>query len=76
MIDFVSSGIVTVVADILFTEITNIDPVRSATYHGVDSLIAVELRNALGARINTAQLLDSKMSIAALTGRIVNAAIA
>lgn len=64
----------------LFVEVSNINPGRSVADHGVDSLIAAELRNwfhqALGAKINMQELLDARSSIAALAGRIVDAASA
>ncbi|KAI2776595.1 KR domain-containing protein [Daldinia loculata] len=79
-VGFVTGAISTAVADMLFVEVSNINPGRSVADHGVDSLIAAELRNwfhqALGAKINMQELLDARSSIAALAGRIVDAASA
>ncbi|KAI1650125.1 KR domain-containing protein [Daldinia loculata] len=79
-VGFVTGAISTAVADMLFVDVSNINPGRSVADHGVDSLIAAELRNwfhqALGAKINMQELLDARSSIAALAGRIVDAASA
>ncbi|KAI8959876.1 hypothetical protein F5Y11DRAFT_350085 [Daldinia sp. FL1419] len=77
--DFVSGAIATAMAELMFVEVSNINSARSVVEHGVDSLIMVELRNwfyqALGAKITTQELLDAKMSITALAGVIVDAAL-
>ncbi|PYH87794.1 KR-domain-containing protein [Aspergillus ellipticus CBS 707.79] len=56
-ITFVTRAIVAAVAEMLFIEPAQIDPERSVADHGVDSLIAAELRNwfvlALGVRISS-----------------------
>lgn len=76
---FVTNAISASMAELLFIDASNVNPVRAVADHGVDSLIAAELRNwfhqALGANISMQDLLDSKMSIAALAGGIVDAAL-
>lgn len=66
-------------AELLFVDASNVNPARAVADHGVDSLIAAELRNwfhqALGVNSSMQDLLDSKMSITALAGRIVDAAL-
>ncbi|KAI1662756.1 hypothetical protein F4813DRAFT_9557 [Daldinia decipiens] len=78
-VGFVTDAISTAVAEMLFVDVSNVNPGRSVANHGVDSLIAAELRNwfhqALGAKINMQELLDASSSIAALAGRIVDAAL-
>ncbi|KAI1467861.1 uncharacterized protein F4812DRAFT_471220 [Daldinia caldariorum] len=77
---FVVEAISTTVAEMLFVDISNIHPAKPVAEHGVDSLIAAELRNwfhqALGAKISMQELLDMKTSIEALAGGIVDAALA
>ncbi|KAI0427216.1 hypothetical protein F5Y09DRAFT_316941 [Xylaria sp. FL1042] len=76
----VTNAISTAVAELLFVDASNVDPARTVADHGVDSLIAAELRNwfhqALGINIDMQRLLDTKTSIAALAGGIVDAAVA
>ncbi|KAI0843956.1 hypothetical protein F5Y00DRAFT_256398 [Daldinia vernicosa] len=80
IVGFVTSAISTAVAEMLFVDVSNTNPGRSVADHGVDSLITAELRNwfhqALGAKINTLELLDARLSIAALADRIVDTALA
>ncbi|KAI0887773.1 uncharacterized protein GGS22DRAFT_185152 [Annulohypoxylon maeteangense] len=77
---FVAGAITTAVAEMLFVEVSNVNPARAVADHGVDSLIAAELLNwfhqALGAKINMRELLDAKTSIETLAGGIVDAALA
>ncbi|KAI1805191.1 hypothetical protein F4811DRAFT_517009 [Daldinia bambusicola] len=79
-VEFVVSAISTTVAEMLFVDISNIQPAKPVAEHGVDSLIAAELRNwfhqALGAKISMQELLDMKTSIEALAGGIVDATLA
>lgn len=79
-VDFVASAITTAVAKMLFADVSNANPARTVADHGVDSLIAAELRNwfhqALGTRISMQELLDARTSIAALASEIVDAALA
>ncbi|KAF3058599.1 Lovastatin diketide synthase LovF [Daldinia childiae] len=80
IVGFVAGAISTAVAEMLFVGVSNVNPGRSVADHGVDSLIAAELRNwfhqALGAKINMQELLDARSSITALAARIVDAALA
>ncbi|KAI0099535.1 hypothetical protein F4814DRAFT_453419 [Daldinia grandis] len=53
---FVIDAISTAVPGILSVDVSNVNPGRSVSDHGIDSLVAAELRNwflqALGAKIN------------------------
>ncbi|KAI0102813.1 hypothetical protein GGR51DRAFT_550282 [Nemania sp. FL0031] len=78
-VELVTNATTTAVAETLFVDVSTVNPARSVSDHGVDSLIAAELRNwfhqALGANITMQELLDAKTSIAALAGKIVDAAL-
>ncbi|KAI0406831.1 hypothetical protein F4802DRAFT_612982 [Xylaria palmicola] len=79
-VDFITGAISTAVASLLFVDISNVNPARTVADHGVDSLIAAELRNwfhqALRANIDMQALLDAKTSIAVLAAGIVDAVLA
>ena len=78
---FVQSAITNAVAEMLFVDAESLDPRRSVADLGVDSLIAVELRNwflqALGTNISMLDLLDPSMSIStravSITEKALNA---
>ncbi|KAJ8131214.1 hypothetical protein O1611_g2411 [Lasiodiplodia mahajangana] len=78
-VEFVTNATTTAVAETLFVDVSTVNPARSVAEHGVDSLIAAELRNwfhqALEANITMQELLDAKTSIAVLAGKIVDAAL-
>jgi len=71
----VTSAISNAVATMLLLDPTTVNCARAVSDHGVDSLIAAELRNwfhvALGYKVGMVDLLDSRTSIAALAERIV-----
>ncbi|RYP18866.1 hypothetical protein DL765_003654 [Monosporascus sp. GIB2] len=73
-------GIITAMAEMLFIEESGINPRKTVADHGVDSLIAAELRNwfhaALGFNITMLDLLDVHTSINALAAKIVDGATA
>ncbi|KAL2830813.1 hypothetical protein BDW59DRAFT_158253 [Aspergillus cavernicola] len=75
-VNLVRNAITVTVAQMLFADIEGVDEGRSVTDHGVDSLIAAQLRNwfvrALGAKISMLDILDPDMSIGALSEKIVN----
>ncbi|KAI1126739.1 hypothetical protein F5Y10DRAFT_293418 [Nemania abortiva] len=79
-VEFVANATTTAVAETLFVDVSTVNPTRSVADHGVDSLIAAELRNwfhqALGTNLTMPELLDARISITALAGRIVDAALA
>ncbi|KAI4671141.1 Type I Iterative PKS [Alternaria novae-zelandiae] len=72
----VTSAISNAVATMLLLDPTTVNCARAVSDHGVDSLIAAELRNwfhvALGYKVGMVDLLDSRTSIAALAERIVH----
>ncbi|KAL7623513.1 hypothetical protein AAE478_007196 [Parahypoxylon ruwenzoriense] len=74
----VTDGIITAVAEMLFIEESGVNPGKTVADHGVDSLIAAELRNwfhvALGYNITMLDLLDAHTSISALAAKIVEVA--
>ncbi|KAI0438847.1 hypothetical protein F4803DRAFT_569116 [Xylaria telfairii] len=80
IIAFVQGAISITVAEMLFVDSEGIDQAKSVASHGVDSLIAAELRNwfhqALGANISMLDLLDPNTSISALSAKIVDSALA
>ncbi|KAK2764515.1 Type I Iterative PKS [Arachnomyces sp. PD_36] len=76
----VTEGIITAMAEMLFVEKSGVNSGKSVAGHGVDSLIAAELRNwfhvALGFNVSMLDLLDAHISIDALAANIVDTAIA
>ncbi|RYP74940.1 hypothetical protein DL771_002724 [Monosporascus sp. 5C6A] len=76
----VTGGIITAVAEVLFIEESGVNPGKAVADHGVNSLIAAELRNwfhvALGFNMTILYLLDAHTSINALAAKIVDAAAA
>ncbi|CAI7658223.1 unnamed protein product [Penicillium discolor] len=74
-----TSSIATTVATMLLMDISAINTTRAVSDHGVDSLIAAELRNwfhlALGSKISMVDLLDPRTSINALAAKVVDAAV-
>ncbi|KAI0202851.1 polyketide synthase dehydratase-domain-containing protein [Astrocystis sublimbata] len=66
-IALVTEGIMTAITEMLFTDVRNVNPNKSIAGHGVDSLIAAELRHwfhqALRTNIQMTDLLDGAMSI-------------
>jgi hypothetical protein len=71
---FVATAICDTVASMLLLDPAAVNPARAVSDHGVDSLIAAELRNwfhvALGYKISIVDLLDPRMSITALARQI------
>ncbi|KAI0502734.1 hypothetical protein F5B22DRAFT_640677 [Xylaria bambusicola] len=80
IVDSVTDAISAAIAELLFVDIANVNSAKTVADHGVDSLIAAELRNwlyqALGANINMQELLDTRTSIESLAGLIVDTALA
>lgn len=78
-IELVTEGIIKTVAEMLFIDISNVNPTKSVADHGVDSLIAAELRNwfhqALKVKLQMQSLLDASTSIKALAEDIVDKAL-
>ena len=76
-VTLVTGAITTAVAEMLFVDATGVNPAKTVADHGVDSLIAAELRNwfllALGTNVSMLDLLDAHTSISALGANIVNA---
>ena len=76
----VEAAIIAAVADMLFIDREGIDSSKSAADHGVDSLIAAELRNwfidVLKVNISMLKLLDQSTSMNALAANIVDDALA
>ncbi|KAI1398297.1 polyketide synthase [Hypoxylon fuscum] len=74
----VTGGVTTAVAEMLFIEESGVNLGKTVADHGVDSLIAAELRNwfhvALGYNITMLDLLDAHTSINALAAKIVDTA--
>ncbi|KAL5583932.1 hypothetical protein FOVSG1_015283 [Fusarium oxysporum f. sp. vasinfectum] len=75
LVEFVSSAVVKALSDMLFIDMLNVNPANSIAGHGVDSLIAAELRNwfhqAFGVNILTGELLDADTGIRDLAAEIV-----
>lgn len=75
----VTESISRTIAEMLFIDILTINTDKSITEHGVDSLIAAELRHwfhqALGSNLQTLDLLDAKTSIATLAENLVDKAL-
>jgi acyl carrier protein len=78
-VKLVTDGIVDIIAEMLFIDSRNVNPDRSVASHGVDSLIAAELRHwflqALRVKLQTLTLLDSQTSIKTLAEGIVSDAL-
>ncbi|KAI9705765.1 MAG: Type I Iterative PKS [Bogoriella megaspora] len=76
-VDLVTDGIIKTVAEMLFIDAGSVNPSKSVAEHGVDSLIAAELRNwlyqALGTKLQN--ILDSDTSIEQLAQQIVDKAL-
>ncbi|KAI0534672.1 hypothetical protein GGR58DRAFT_505021 [Xylaria digitata] len=79
IVAFAVRAITTAVAQMLFIDTEDVDPGRSVADHGVDSLIAAELRTwfqqALGANISMLGLLDPATTIRALAEQITDGAL-
>ncbi|KAI0535679.1 hypothetical protein GGR58DRAFT_503995 [Xylaria digitata] len=77
--DFVKRAITSTVAEMLFIDPLGVNPSKSVAGHGVDSLIAAELRNwfhqAFGINISMLELLDARTSISELSESIASAAV-
>ncbi|KAG5789974.1 hypothetical protein H9Q69_010962 [Fusarium xylarioides] len=75
VVELVSGAISKALSDMLFIDILNVNPANSIAGHGVDSLIAAELRNwfhqAFGVSIMTGELLDADTGIKDLAAEIV-----
>lgn len=74
-----SSSIATTIATMLLMDISAVNTARAVSDHGVDSLIAAELRNwfhlALRSKTSMVDLLDPRTSINALAAKVVDAAV-
>ncbi|RYP57289.1 hypothetical protein DL769_009575 [Monosporascus sp. CRB-8-3] len=74
----VTDGVIKTVAGMLFIDASTVDPAKSIAEHGVDSLIAAELRSwfhqALRTNLKMVELLDAQTSIRALAENIVDGA--
>lgn len=79
-VSFVQKAITNTVAEMLFIDVEGVDAGKSVAEHGVDSLIAAELRNwfvqALGTNISMLNILDPNTSIRSLAGKIVDDTLA
>ena len=77
-VELVTAAIMTTVAAMLLMDASAVNASRAVSDHGVDSLIAAELRNwfhlALGSKISMVDLLDPRTSINALAGKVVDVA--
>lgn len=74
----VTEGVCDAIAEMLFIDVGNVNPGKSVAEHGVDSLIAAELRNWFlqALRADMRNLLDSTTSIKGLAESIVDKALA
>ena len=74
----VTEGVCDAIAEMLFIDVGNVNPGKSVAEHGVDSLIAAELRNWFlqALRADMRNLLDSTTSIKGLAEGIVDNALA
>ncbi|KAK3293714.1 uncharacterized protein B0H64DRAFT_434836 [Chaetomium fimeti] len=74
----VTGGVCSAIAEMLFIDVGNVNPGKSVAEHGVDSLIAAELRNWFlqALRADMRNLLDSTLSIRALAEGIIDKALA
>lgn len=75
VVAFVTGATSKALSDMLFIDVLSVNPSNSIAGHGVDSLIAAELRNwfhqAFGVNIRTDGLLDADISIQDLAAEIV-----
>lgn len=78
-LQFTTRSVAATVATMLLMDTSAVNTARAVSDHGVDSLIAAELRNwfhlALGSKISMIDLLDPRTSINALAARVVDAAV-
>ncbi|KAF9887400.1 hypothetical protein FE257_010255 [Aspergillus nanangensis] len=78
-VDLVTDCIITCVAEMLFIEVSSVDRSKCVADHGVDSLVAAEVRNwlyqALGINLRMPDLMDLHTSIEALATDIVDGAL-
>ncbi|KAI2618193.1 polyketide synthase [Hypoxylon sp. NC1633] len=76
--NLVAETIVSVVAGMLYSDVSKVEARRSIASYGVDSLIAAELRNwfsrTFDANISMLELLDNQTTISTLASRIVSIA--
>ncbi|KAI9752218.1 MAG: Type I Iterative PKS [Chaenotheca gracillima] len=74
--ELVTTAITATVATMLLMDLSSVNASRAVSDHGVDSLIAAELRNwfhqALGSKISMVDLLDPRTSISALAAGVVD----
>lgn len=77
-VELVTQGICKAISEMLFIDPGSVNPARTVAEHGVDSLIAAELRSWFhrALRKNLRNLLDSHTSIGKLAEEIVNEALA
>ncbi|KAH8653815.1 hypothetical protein BX600DRAFT_527092 [Xylariales sp. PMI_506] len=79
ILKLVMDGIMQTIAEMTFMDVRNVNPERSIAEHGVDSLIAAELRHwfhqALATKLQMLDLLDARTSIKDLASAIVDKAI-
>ncbi|KAI0102149.1 hypothetical protein GGR51DRAFT_296825 [Nemania sp. FL0031] len=75
----VVEGIMNIISEMLFVDIANVNPNNIVAKHGVDSLIAADLRHwfhqALRTNLKMSDLLDAQTSIKALAGNVVDRAL-
>ncbi|CEJ86573.1 hypothetical protein VHEMI04144 [[Torrubiella] hemipterigena] len=75
LLELVTAGITRTVASMLLLDISAVNTAKSVSEHGVDSLIAAELRSwfhhALGFKATMIELLDAQMSIGKLALKVV-----
>ncbi|RYP28272.1 hypothetical protein DL767_007292 [Monosporascus sp. MG133] len=78
-VELVIEGITKIIAEMLFIDIMNVNPDKSIAEHGVDSLIAAELRHwfhqALRTNLQMLDLLDAQSSIRVMAENIVDNAL-
>ncbi|KAH6653120.1 hypothetical protein BKA67DRAFT_637287 [Truncatella angustata] len=79
-VSFIEGAVMQAVANVLFIDVESLNPAKSVANHGVDSLVAAELRRwfnqALGVELNMVALLDPDTTIHALAESIVDMALA
>ena len=78
-IELVLAALKTTIAGMLLMDESTVNAARAVSDHGVDSLIATELRNwlhlALGSKVSMVDLLDPRTTISVLAAKIVDAAV-
>jgi acyl carrier protein len=78
-LDLVTEGIMEIIAEMLFIDISNVNQNKSVAGHGVDSLIAAELRHwfhqALRTNLQMLDLLDAQTSIRGMAEKLVDKAL-